>query len=668
LISGNLSLTAGTHNFTIASGGADTDLRITAPIGGAGAITKFGLGTLEFANTADNTYTGDTVITDGTLLLSSGTSGDSTSNNIVVGDGSGAVQSAVLRLGQSNVIANTATITVMGDGFLHLPSSSDTVGAVTIQSKGSIDLGSGTLQTGNFSLASDGFYGADDTGKLSVTGTVSVGGNFGQRFGNSVPFATTTTIINNDGNTDAVTGTFAGLPEGTVFGTKGGLFKISYVGGDGNDVTITRVDSSAVLTIAPNGKSATFTDVDGDLVTVKTTKGTFTKTNFAFGSLGTSIVNGYQFQGLYPSADFANARITITAKPSALGGNGRVNLGALLYNGIDLASFTLPGDIAFAQGGDNDPKVPAIGKITVDSVGNFGNATSGVFPGAVGLSFREAPSVTIKGDVRGGYLDITKGGIIKLGGSLIGSANGGGSINSNGSIKSIVIGGSIIAVPGAQTGVVSITGDLGSITVGHDLINAVKIQTGGKLGAVTVKGGITGESATAPAIISGVGSATAPATGPDVAIGSVTVGLSTEFLKILGGYDKTGAAKNADAVISKVKIGGDFRSSSIFAGVVAAADNILGTADDTKAAVTRDVASRFSGIANIMIKGQAIGTTDTGDVFAIEAETIGKAVINGFTYKTKLGARSAQDTFGLGFASPGPGGTLSDFYLREITA
>jgi hypothetical protein len=47
-------------------------------------------------------------------------------------------------------------------------------------------------------------------------------------------------IIDNDG-ADPVLGTFAGLPEGTVFGGDGLPFRISYVGGTGNDVVLTRV-------------------------------------------------------------------------------------------------------------------------------------------------------------------------------------------------------------------------------------------------------------------------------------------------------------------------------------------------------------------------------------------------------------------------------------------
>ncbi|HVE71479.1 MAG TPA: hypothetical protein VNI54_08945 [Thermoanaerobaculia bacterium] len=53
------------------------------------------------------------------------------------------------------------------------------------------------------------------------------------------------TIIGNDG-TDAIIGTFDGLPEGSTFTTASGQqFRIAYAGGTGNDVTITAVDAGA---------------------------------------------------------------------------------------------------------------------------------------------------------------------------------------------------------------------------------------------------------------------------------------------------------------------------------------------------------------------------------------------------------------------------------------
>lgn len=57
--------------------------------------------------------------------------------------------------------------------------------------------------------------------------------------GYNLPTGTVMTIIDNQGN-EAVKGTFEGLPEGaTIKGPNGAVLKISYVGGDGNDVTLT---------------------------------------------------------------------------------------------------------------------------------------------------------------------------------------------------------------------------------------------------------------------------------------------------------------------------------------------------------------------------------------------------------------------------------------------
>jgi hypothetical protein len=50
------------------------------------------------------------------------------------------------------------------------------------------------------------------------------------------------TIIDQAGSA-AVNGTFKGLPEGATFEQNGVVFKISYVGGDGNDVTLTAMNS-----------------------------------------------------------------------------------------------------------------------------------------------------------------------------------------------------------------------------------------------------------------------------------------------------------------------------------------------------------------------------------------------------------------------------------------
>jgi invasion protein IalB len=62
----------------------------------------------------------------------------------------------------------------------------------------------------------------------------------------------TVTIIDNDG-ADAVTGTFAGLAEGALLLVDGVGWRVSYTGGDGNDVTL----SARLTPGAPTGLSVT---------------------------------------------------------------------------------------------------------------------------------------------------------------------------------------------------------------------------------------------------------------------------------------------------------------------------------------------------------------------------------------------------------------------------
>jgi autotransporter-associated beta strand protein len=99
-----------------------------------------------------------------------------------------------------------------------------------------------------------------ENSQLQVSGTVSLGGSVlsVDLLGNFKPTnGTSFLIIDNDGS-DAIVGTFAGLPEGAVFGGDGLPFRISYVGGTGNDVVITRVAAPAStlssITLLSNGQ------------------------------------------------------------------------------------------------------------------------------------------------------------------------------------------------------------------------------------------------------------------------------------------------------------------------------------------------------------------------------------------------------------------------------
>jgi hypothetical protein len=105
-------------------------------------------------------------------------------------------------------------------------------------------------------------------GQLTVdaTGTVALGSAALMVSASvPVPLGTVLTIIDNRGSA-AVSGTFAGLPEGATVVRGDVVFEVSYVGGDGNDVTleaiagdvvVSVVDDRVVIMLAPTGTTVT---------------------------------------------------------------------------------------------------------------------------------------------------------------------------------------------------------------------------------------------------------------------------------------------------------------------------------------------------------------------------------------------------------------------------
>ncbi len=144
------------------------------------------------------------------------------------------------------------SFTVKKDGIL---AGTGTVRNVKIQSGGIVapGLSPGTLTVANIEWVEGGIYefeiGKDGADQIVANGTVTLGNGTLKvlRFEDYVPKANDVyTIIANDGS-DAVTGTFKDLPEGATFtNSDGGVYKISYKGGDGNDVTLTVVSAPKV--------------------------------------------------------------------------------------------------------------------------------------------------------------------------------------------------------------------------------------------------------------------------------------------------------------------------------------------------------------------------------------------------------------------------------------
>ena len=234
-----------------------TDLISGAAIAGSG-------GNVLTANTLNVTAgtgigsNGDPFAINATGLTTSG-SGDqvlSETDSVTIGDnglnaGAGnTIQLAggtFLTTSSGGTIANDTSVlngaTLAGTGVVN--------GSVTVQSGGAVAPGNspGLLNTGsisfsagsNFNLEVNGVTSAGtDYDQLNVTGSVNI-----DPVANLVVSGTITgtppgagfVIINNDG-ADAVTGNFAGLPNGAAVSVNGQDFLIFYNGGDGNDVSL----------------------------------------------------------------------------------------------------------------------------------------------------------------------------------------------------------------------------------------------------------------------------------------------------------------------------------------------------------------------------------------------------------------------------------------------
>jgi hypothetical protein len=105
-----------------------------------------------------------------------------------------------------------------------------------------------------------------DHDRLNVSGTVTLGNATLITSGTIAtgPGNTAIVLIDNDGD-DAVSGTFNGLAEGSTVIINGISFRISYVGGDGNDVTLHHL-AQPVLTITSGNR-----DYNGNVYTATAT-------------------------------------------------------------------------------------------------------------------------------------------------------------------------------------------------------------------------------------------------------------------------------------------------------------------------------------------------------------------------------------------------------------
>ena len=297
--------TTGTRTFTLT--GTNTGLntfaqQITNQGANATSLTKTAAGLWVLSNTG-HTYTGTTTVSAGILAVTGTIVGPTVVQNTGALGGGG----------------TTGTVTVNAGG-IHAPGnlvgSATVVGNYVENGRLLMEIGSPSGNTAGVDydqllVTGSGSVSISPTASLTVTYT-GTAGTF------APPLGQIYKIVDNDGTAPADTaGLFTGLPEGAVVTVDGKSLAISYIGGDGNDITLTAVPTVPIVYIDDDFVSGS---VDGDSETAGVQAATvgvdaFASIAVALSTLpanfsGIMVVNG----GTYASADLAAGTGNITLR------------------------------------------------------------------------------------------------------------------------------------------------------------------------------------------------------------------------------------------------------------------------------------------------------------------------------------------------------------------
>jgi hypothetical protein len=491
----------------------------------------------------------------------------------------------------------------------------------------------------------------------------------------------------------------------------------------GADVLPPAFANNPNINVLPNRMVATFTDVDGDLVTVKTSKPVLTADRF----FGIASGAGVQIQLIdFSGVTAAGFDLTITAKPQDVNGDGKadgdgfVNIGAINAGGIDLGAVSIAGDLGRILAGDSDLRSPGLKSLTVQSLGEFGASTQAA-GGDLVSALTSLGTLTVKGSVRGATVIVngaddaptSKLGAVSIGGSVFGGATAGaGRIFALGTIGSVKIGGSVIGGAGDGSGMIDsasrisagqIAGSLiggsapqsgkvlaagiGSVKIGHNLFDGGSGDSGAivsskLVGNVSVGGSVIGNAVAHAAgsgqIVSGQGidsitikgdlhggaSQSSGAINVIGKLGSATIGGS-----VIGGAAQSSGAISA-GTLSSLKIAGDVlggrgvASASIFTtgslGTVAVGGSVFGGSGANSALIEGTRAFTAILIGRNVIGGSGDGSAGIASLANLGPVAIGGSVLGGAgSSSAKISSGGALGAVKIGHDLQGGAGLLS---------
>ena len=174
IIENNITLATATNVQMVVSTGVS--LTLDGNLSGSVGVNKAGLGTLTYQGPSDNTYTGTTLVSSGTLQLNVG-GYNAFGGPLIIGDGSGAA--ATVRDLQFEEISESVPITINYDGVLDLNNYNETIGPNLTLSGGTIQTGTATLTlSANSTITTTNGYASYIYGYLNIgSGTLTLQGN-----------------------------------------------------------------------------------------------------------------------------------------------------------------------------------------------------------------------------------------------------------------------------------------------------------------------------------------------------------------------------------------------------------------------------------------------------------------------------------------------------------
>lgn len=391
----------------------------------------------------------------------------------------------------------------------------------------------------------------------------------------------------------------------------------------GTNVTIHEIDgTNQVANPTAPANIVTFTDTDGDLVKVTSSKGTGAQLTAAM-TLSNGQLQKLDLTQAKTSAGafvFAGANISISVLQLGDHGNGTVDVGVIDATGLKLGNVLVKGDLAKILAGTDTTK-PAIGTLTANSLGAR-DTTSGA-PNIQSEITGNAGALRIFGDVHGELKVFGKLASITVLGDLAGGTTvNAGSIQVDNNVGAVFVGGSL---EGDALGTGSLilaqldTNTVGAITIGGSLKGSSKIETAlisaSKVASLTIGGSISGSNNSGQVSFSSVGNLTIG--------GSIFgTGFFSGFVEVT---DKSGIVKIGGSITG----GGSETSGAVhffgkYTSVTVQGDITGGTANDAGDLRVGDGGAIFVGGRVSGASGASVGT-DGG----ITGGKVGAVTING---------------------------------------